>query len=482
MASLSGKNFLIRSIKNVIEFVKRHEILFLFCLVYFIYNINGRVMGEGDTVPASLLPFSILENHNLYLDQFSSYFETNFERAYWVEVVDGHYLSIYPIVTPVLLSPLYILPFLLMKLIHIPVDLFNPGFALIVKIMEKLSASLIASVSVIFVFLSVSELINKRIAIIVALIFAFATNTWTISSQGLWQHGLVELFLAMSIYLVLINEKQASNKIIICLGFISGLFVFNRPVDSILLISIIYYIFELRDRRIAYYFCAMFISGVPFLLYNLHYFGNLFGGMNILLGLFDGHSGLIMPFMGLLISPSRGLLVYTPIMLFSILGYSRIFQLTNSRIRNFLFVLGISILALIIVYASFGMWWAGWSYGPRFLTGMLPALAMFLGLYIKDIGFDIRPRKNLLVICIFSILLVWSIFAQFVGAFYYTSGGWNANPNVDLHPERVWDWKDNQIMWSFRAGIISPGTHIKTLLAIVNLPHEVVDKGNLGKG
>ena len=439
-------------------------------------------MGEGDTVPASLLPFSILENHNLYLDQFSSYYETNFERAYWVEVVDGHYLSIYPIVTPVLLSPLYILPFLLMKWIHIPVDLFNPGFALIVKIMEKLSASLIASVSVIFVFLSVRELINKRIAIIVALIFAFATNTWTISSQGLWQHGLVELFLAMSIYLVLINEKQASNKIIICLGFISGLFVFNRPVDSILLISIIYYIFELRDRRIAYYFCAMFISGVPFLLYNLHYFGNLFGGMNILLGLFDGHSGLIMPFMGLLISPSRGLFVYTPIMLFSILGYSRIFQLTNSRIRNFLFVLGISILALIIVYASFGMWWAGWSYGPRFLTGMLPALAMFLGLYIKDIGFDIRPRKNLLVICIFSILLVWSIFAQFVGAFYYTSGGWNANPNVDLHPERVWDWKDNQIMWSFRAGIISPGTHIKTLLAIVNLPHEVVDKGNLGKG
>ena len=273
----------VRSIKSLIGFIRRHEILFLFCLVYFIYNINGRTMGSGDTVPASLLPFSILENHNLYLDQFSYYFETNFERAYWVMEVDGHYLSVYPIVTPVLVTPLYILPFLLMKLIHIPVDMFHPGFALIVPIMEKLSASLIATISTIFVFLSIKELINRRVAIIVTLIYAFATNTWTISSQGLWQHGLVELFLAMSIYLVLINEKRASDKIIMSLGIISGLFVFNRPVDSILLIPIIYYIFGLRDRRIAYYLCAMFISGVPFLLYNLHYFGNLFGGMNFLL-------------------------------------------------------------------------------------------------------------------------------------------------------------------------------------------------------
>ena len=475
------KDSLLRSIENSIRFIKRHEILCLFCLVYLVYNINGRTIASGDTIPASLLPFGILENHNLYLDQFFYYFETNFERAYWVKEIDGHYLSIYPIVTPVLVAPLYILPFLLMKLTHIPVDLFHPGFALIVPIMEKLSASMIASFSTIFVFLSVRELINKRIAIIVALIFAFATNTWTISSQGLWQHGLVELLLAMSIYLVLINEKHASVKIIISLGIISGLFVFNRPVDSILLIPIIYYIFGLRDRRIAYYLCAMFISGVPFLLYNFHYFGNLFGGMSSVLGLFDGRSGFIMPFMGLLISPSRGLFVYTPIMLFSILGYFRILQITNSKIRNFLFVMGISILALVAVYASFGMWWAGWSYGPRFLTGMLPALAMFLGLYIKYISLNIKRRKNLLTICIFSILLIWSIFAQLVGAFYYPNGGWDGDPNVDLHPEKLWDLEDTQIMRSFSAGIAPPRNYIKDLQTVVTPLQDIVVEG-LGKG
>ena len=93
--------------------------------------------------------------------------------------------------------------------------MFNPGFLLTVTVMQKLSASLIASISVLFVYLSLKELINRRTAILVALIYAFATNTWTISSQALWQHGLVELFLAMSIYLVLRNEKQNSNKIFV---------------------------------------------------------------------------------------------------------------------------------------------------------------------------------------------------------------------------------------------------------------------------
>jgi hypothetical protein len=480
------KNHIQRFFVGLIKIIRRHEVLCLFTLVYLVYIINFRTIGSGDTIPASLLPFSILENHNLYLDQFSYYFESNYEFTYgFLQKICGHTLSVYPIVTPVLITPLYILPFVIMKLAHIPMDMFHPGFALIMPILEKLSASLIASFSTIFVFLSVRELINKRIAIIVALIFAFATNTWTISSQGLWQHGLVELLLAMSIYLVLINEKHASDKIIISLGIISGLFVFNRPVDSILLIPIVYYIFGLRARRIAYYLCAMSISGAPFLLYNIHYFGNLFGGMSYALSAFDGRSGFILPFMGLLISPSRGLFVYTPIMLFSILGYFRIFQMTNSKIRKFLFVMGISILALIIVYASFGVWWAGWSYGPRFLTGMLPALVMFLGLYIKNINFNIKYKKNLLVVCIFSIFLIWSVFAQIVGAFYYplTNSSWDADPNVDHHPEKLWYWNDTQIMRSFNSGIIiSPGNYLRTLQTLLNPPQDIMVEGTLGNG
>jgi len=442
----------------IIEFIKKHELFCIFCLVYLVYNINGRTMGAGDTIPASLLPFSILENHNLYLDQFYNYFESNSLLPFFAKEIDGHLLSVYPIVTPILITPLYVLPFLFLKSAHIPIDMLNPGFVLIVSIMEKLAVSLIASLSVIFVFLSVKELINKRTAIIVALIFAFATNTWATSSQAFWQHGLIELLLAVSIYLILMNEKHASDKIIISLGIISGLFIFNRSADSILLIPMILYILALRDQRIIYYFGAMALAGTPFLFYNLHYFGNLFGGYNVMATQIHFNSEAIIGFVGLLVSPSRGIFIYTPIMLFSIVGYFKIFKLSNNSVKNFLFASGFSVLGQILLYGAFICWWAGWSYGPRFLTGMLPLLAMFLGLYIKDISFDIKNRKKLLIVGVFSVLLIWSIFAQIVGVFYFPNGNWDADSGVTLtNTEKLWDWKDTPITRSFDAGIVPPG-------------------------
>ncbi|MDD5736071.1 MAG: hypothetical protein PHQ39_11460 [Methanothrix soehngenii] len=433
--------------------------------------------GAGDTIPASLLPFSILENHNLYLDQFYYYFESNSLLPFAREI-DGHLLSFYPIVTPVLITPLYVLAFLFIKINNIPLDMFNPAFGSIVLIMGKLSSSLIASFSAIFVFLSLKELTNKRIATIVTLIFAFAANTWAISSKELWQHGLVELFLAMSIYLVLINEKQKSKMNIIYLGLISGFFIFNRPPDSILLIPIIYYILTMKDRRIIYYFSFMALSSAPFFLYNMHYFGSFFGGYADLASTINLNYKMITGFVGLLASPSRGIFIYTPIIIFSIAGYLKVFKLSNNIVKNFLLIFGISILGQILIYSAFVIWWGGWSYGPRFLTGMLPVLFIFLGLYLKDTHMNIKQKKNLLKILIFSILLIWSIFVQFVGAFYYPNGGWDGSPSVDLHPERLWHWNDTQIMRSFNAGITSPGNCIKTLQTIIRYTNSVSLQAN----
>ena len=439
--------------EKIFGFISKNDNIFLFCLVYLIYNINFRGIDSGDTVPASLLPFSLLDYHNLYLDKFYHYYYYNFDQIWYFREIKGHYLSIYPIVTPILVTFLYIIPYIYLKLNSIPVDMFHPAFSMMVLIMQKLSASLIATLSVIFVYLSLKELLDRKTAVVAALIYAFATNTWTISSQALWQHGLVELLLSISIFLVLRNEKQSSNKLIVSLGIFSGLFVFNRPIDSILLISVIYYIFALKGEKFIYYIISFLISSIPFIFYNLYFFGSFFGGYSLLLSGFDLSSDMISRLIGLLISPSRGLFIYTPIILMSIVGYFKIYRLPNKRIKVFLLILGLSCLVLLFAYSAFIVWWGGGCYGPRFLTGMLPALTILLGLSIKDINLY---NKNILVICTISLLLVWSIFVQFVGAFYYPNGNWDGAPNVDQHPEKLWDWKDSQMIRTFDAGMISP--------------------------
>jgi len=49
--------------------------IYLLTIFILIYNINLSIIDNGDSVPASLLPFNILENHNLTLDYFSEYFD-----------------------------------------------------------------------------------------------------------------------------------------------------------------------------------------------------------------------------------------------------------------------------------------------------------------------------------------------------------------------------------------------------------------------
>ena len=49
------------------------------------------------------------------------------------------------------------------------------------------------------------------------------------------------------------------------------------------------------------------------------------------------------------------------------------------------------------------------------------------------------------------VALVWSIAATGTGAFF--ADNWNATPvDVDKHHERLWDWRDPQLVRAWRAG------------------------------
>lgn len=468
-------------ISRFIPSLRKHEIFYLFITTYIIYNLNLRPIGSGDTLPATLLPFSILFNHNLYLDQFSNYLIETYSPYFIIEV-KGHYLSSYPIVTPLLITPIYIILYILLSIFHYPIDLSVPGFAIIVYAMGKLSASLIASLSVVFIFLSIKELLDRKVALICALIYAFATNTWTISSQSLWQHGMAELLLSMMIYIVIKNEILNRNINLAYLGILSGLFIFNRPVDSVLLLPVLVYILGFGGRS-AYYFGSAILSSMPFLIYNLYYFENFFGGYASQISMFFFSAESAVRFAGLLISPSRGLIIYTPILILSILGYLKINNLEHYRLRLFLKTSGISVLCLIVVYSFFRCWWAGWSYGPRFLTDTLPILTIFLGLYLKDRPtITLSNKRELLRVIIISTLLLWSISVQIIGAFYYPNCNWDAEPNIE---ERLWYWNETQISRSFDAGAIpthNPINNIRNILQHILLSDAVSGENPLGVG
>lgn len=448
--TLSGSGFFYRGI-NVI---KKHDLIFLFLLTTTLYHVNFRSFAGGDTLPAALLPFSILDQHTLYLDQFSLFIHT-IENPYMFSVQRGHYVSSFPIVLPVLVTPLYVIPYLFLNFFHIPVDMLNPSFKIICIIMNKIAASFIAALSAIFLYMSLKNLFSQKISLFCTLIFAFATSTWAISSQNLWQHGAVELFLAVLIYLVVMNENQENQNNFFLMGLLSGLLIFCRPPDSILLIPILYYVLVHTKIEKIYFLSALILVSLPFAAYNFYFFNNLFGGYISNISLFSFNLDAITRFFGLLISPNRGLLIFSPVCLIAIFGIFGIKEIKSKNMHCFFIVMAISVLCQIIVYSFFTVWWGGHSYGPRFLTGMLPFFMIFLAVYFdkftKTTWNEKRIRKYFILFAII-ILIFWSVFVQIVGAFYSPNGSWNTSPDIDENTHRLWDWNDLQILHSFWAG------------------------------
>jgi hypothetical protein len=439
---------------GLVTFLKKYKgPIMIFLVIMLAYNLNFRTVGANDSVPASLTPFSLLEYHTLTLDHFSAYYNMTVGSTYFFQPERGHILSEYPIVLPLVITPLYVLPYVIMQAAGCSMTLPNPGFLLSIAWMEKISASIIASLSVVFIYLSLRELTDKRISILCTLAYAIATNTWVISSQDLWQQGMTELLLSIIIFLILINERKSDVKNVMLLGVMSGLLIFNRPSDSILILPAIAYVLSLKNNSLLNYIIPAAIVSLPFIGYNIYYFGSTFGGYSNMSSGFVINGSVLTNFLGLLISPSRGLFVYTPIALFAVAGFFYVKKIPNDRIRVFLYASALAVFLEIIVYSLYSGWWAGWSYGPRFLTCILPLLIIFISLSLpKNIVLKAPRKKDAAVLSAFIVLLALSVCVQAIGAFCYNDN-WDASPvSVDNSPARVWDIQDTQIIRSLDLG------------------------------
>jgi len=110
----------------------------------------------------------------------------------------------------------------------------------------------------------------------------------------------------------------------------------------------------------------------------------------------------------LLVSNERSWLYYSPIIVIGILGL--IVGLRKYENRA-LILLGISLsIVCIVSYASFGDPWGGWSFGPRYLIPAAALLSIGIGVAVQ------KFKRNAIFICIFLILLIYSVFVSSLGA------------------------------------------------------------------
>jgi hypothetical protein len=182
------------------------------------------------------------------------------------------------------------------------------------------------------------------------------------------------------------------------------------------------------------------LGGIPPIVfqgwYNYMYFGNplhseVGGGTGFWSGsMLEGLSGL-------LFSPSRGLFIYSPIFLFSMLVLILSWQRAGSGLLR---CLSVGVAGTLLLYSKWFMWWGGWSYGPRLIADLAPVLVFAL---YPTRSWIVERR---LVRGLFLCATFWSIYAHGLGAFI-DDNRWNARVEAQIYrnPQRAWDWQDNPL-------------------------------------
>jgi hypothetical protein len=413
-------------------------LLGLFCLL--VYNANWRAISPGDAFPARYLPFAIWRYHSILLDPIATVTaQGRADRAFWmVPVPGGHVISLYPVVLPVLLAPLYLPATGYLELR----GWTDRRLDRIARVMEKLSASLVAALSASLLYLLLRRRAAAPIALLLTLAYAFGTTTWVISSQALWQHGMAEL-LVIGLLLLLTAPCTAARAL--AAGLLCGLIAGNRPPDAVLAAVLGVYGLFWAGRRAVLLAATAALPAALVLVYNLGVAHDLAGGYGRLgdTGFFQ--HDLLSGLGGLLFSPARGLLVFSPFLLFLALAWRHLPRDRDER--GLLLAMSVGVVLQVLLYAKTD-WRAGISWGPRFLTDLLPLLLWMLVPVVAEL-------RGLGRVC-FLLAVGAAVAIEAIGAFWYTGATEIAIFAVASGPRQLraaWDWQNAPFVASLRHGL-----------------------------
>ena len=311
---------------------------------------------------------------------------------------------------------------------------------LVAAILEAIAALLLWSV--------VRRFVSARWSLALVLLYLLATSVRTVGSQALWQHGGVHLAIATALWLVLV-ERPIGRRRELLAGLALGLGTVARQTTAIVVPGI-------ARRRAALHTIAGFGIGViPLLVYNAIAFNNPFEQGY---GSKPFDTPILQGLYGLLLSPSRGALIYTPYLVFAVAALVLAWRRTGEVARR-LRGLGVAAATTLVLYATYAEWWGGRVFGARFLDDLAPILLAALAW-----GIGQGSLRRRWVRWAFWIAAGWSLLLFNAAALVYDQR-WDTEPvNVNFSPGRLMDWSDPQWLAVLRA---LPGGGLRAMVGVL---------------
>lgn len=427
---------------------KHRDLIALFICTFLTLFLFFPVKPEAsyDNIPHSLLPLSVIREGNLNLDEFQ---QADGKRSdpensymyYYLEITEkDNVVSAYPIGTALVATPIYLMYSWLFPSILDTTSFFTPQ----IYRAAYLTATLLTALTACVIYVLLREKIKHHwLPFAGTLLFIFGTEVISVSSRFLWQHTTALLFITLA--LLMHHHKQLGGLVFFSIAaaacripsivitaplFLQLYWTEYRPKRKFLFFSAI----SKKLTRTDYaFFAASVLTVLVLAAYSLTYFGTLslvpphYGGNRL--------TGSVIPaLLGLLISPSRGLFVFSPFFAFS--------AWFLFKQRKTYWMHGLGVMLYILLNAKWDMWWGGTSHGYRMLIEVIPTLTLFFVLFTQDYWKGLE-KSVLGIIVLFTV--VFSIFVQSIWGAHYGDCGFN---NFPVNINNMNDEQLTQKFWS----------------------------------
>lgn len=448
--------------KAELTFQKKKERLVslaIFCVAFAVF-IFSPVRSLGETRYTMMVAYSLIHHKSFALDrkelgvpdQLEMVDGTQKVKNLPLEIVNGR---VYKYAPPG--SSILSLPFVAVVNIFglAPVHSGTYDLQRELKIAAVIAAILTASFAVIC-FNTSRLLLPVRWSLVITAVATFGTQVWSTASRVVEPDSWTVVLLMCALYLLVAHELQQTKLRPVLLATILSWCYFVHPTTAISISAIAVYLWLYHRRQFLLFAATGAVWFVALVIYSWHNFGqflpNYFQTSRL------GFETFWEALAGNLVSPSRGLLIYVPVLVivgFMLFMYRRFLPLRP------LVVLGLMVIFVhLIVISGFNHWWAGHSYGPRYWTSVVPWFAFLSSAGLnamlqvrKERRKTINHWKARVAAVVAATLAIVSILVHARGAVSESTHLWNSKPyDIDLRAGRLWNWRYPQ----FLAGLVHP--------------------------
>ena len=394
-----------------------------FCIIIVVFRFISKptmilswdVFGYYLYLPAQFIHHDLTLLNQDWLTELINKYEPTGTLYQAIKLENGNWVMKYTMGLAILYAPFFFLAHLLANLFGYPPD----GLSLIYQYTMAFGGILYTIIGLLFFTKVIKQFFDHYTCLLLLFCICFGTNYFQLNTFDgtLLSHNFLFTLYAILIYYTIKWHQKPSLKHAIFIGIACGFCTLIRPSEVIcILIPLFWSIsgissfknkLQLIKNNITHIIAlatCVFIVFLPQIIYWKSVTGEYFFYSYTNPG--EGLD-LLSPYtFKFLFSFRKGWLLYTPIMIFSLVGFYYLFK----KNRSIFAAITLFLILDIYIISSWTCWWyAGASYSSRSIVPAYVLLAIPLGYFIEDIKAKSKT-VNIFFIVIFLFLVSLNLF------------------------------------------------------------------------